>query len=341
MNVGKIAEDVTVNAPRIQDIVDYLRAFYHGLPVRLLPTGSLSFTTWDDNASSARRNRASQFIGLKNSTECVRIRTRVSPDGLFGHQLNLDDLLDTALASLPTDAYALILVVEHDLFESADEFVCGRAYGGSRVAVISTARYNPKLDLVHGVEEEHSWPASHCDAFVKRCCEADSRIPTRPRKRAKPSRSLILEPSASDVAAPVSSMHAALAAFKALPLSKEPLPSTTLSGLWFARVCRTASHELGHCFGMEHCVYYACVMQGSASLAEDVRQPPYLCPVDLAKLLQATKAQEDRRYAALLSFCEAHVENQMFIAFAAWIRARLEALGMNVSSRSATSRSMA
>jgi archaemetzincin len=64
-------------------------------------------------------------------------------------------------------------------------------------------------------------------------------------------------------------------------------------------------------------------MQGSASPAEDVRQPPYLCPVDLAKVLRATGADMDKRYTALLGFCEEHGEDAMFAAFATWIRTRM------------------
>ncbi|KAK0723486.1 hypothetical protein B0T26DRAFT_750749 [Lasiosphaeria miniovina] len=60
-----------------------------------------------------------------------------------------------------------------------------------------------------------------------------------------------------------------------------------LGRLWLSRVARTAVHELGHCFCLDYCVYYACVMQGTTGLAEDTRQPPYLCPVCLKKLTRA------------------------------------------------------
>ena len=83
-------------------------------------------------------------------------------------------------------------------------------------------------------------------------------------------------------------------------------------------------------------------MQGSASVAEDIRQPPYLCPVDLKKVLIAIgeglgeggdgKRLEEReieRYKALLEFCEGEewVDNfEMFVGYAAWIRERLKVL---------------
>ena len=79
---------------------------------------------------------------------------------------------------------------------------------------------------------------------------------------------------------------------------------------------------------MDHCVYYACVMQATASLPEDVRQPPYLCPVDLAKMLRATGADEGERYEALLAFCGRHEGGAAgwFTAFQAWILGRLREL---------------
>ena len=69
-------------------------------------------------------------------------------------------------------------------------------------------------------------------------------------------------------------------------------------------------------------------MQASASLAEDVRQPPYLCPADLAKLLRATGADERQRYEALLTFCGRHGDRGAgwFKAYEAWIAGRLREL---------------
>ncbi|OWZ23232.1 hypothetical protein PHMEG_0001894 [Phytophthora megakarya] len=115
-------------------------------------------------------------------------------------------------------------------------------------------------------------------------------------------------------------MQAAVRAFASVSAS-----SQSDATLWLARFCRTASHELGHCFGMDHCVYYACSMQGSAGLSEDARQPPYLCPVDLAKMLHATGADSTDRYKAILSFCESFEgQDKTFAAFSAWLRCRIQ-----------------
>lgn len=322
---------------RIQDIVEYIAAFYHGLPVKLLPAPKLQFAAWDnDNAKSTRPKKPSTkppFIGLNTSTESVRIQTRAPKDNVFLRQLNLDDLLDAAISILPNDAYALILLVEQDLYESADDiFVCGRAYGGSRVAVVSTARYHPSLDGKNGVERQHSWPASHCDLYLQERYETALQQDERPRKKSRiheADKDLLPSSSVRSIQTSLANqtisrpLQTAVSAHKALSLIELSSSPAMLSGLWLGRVCRTASHELGHCFGMDHCVYYACAMQGSASLAEDARQPPYLCPVDLAKLLQATGTEVEQRYSALLKFCNRYKNIQLFAAFAAWIDAHL------------------
>jgi archaemetzincin len=320
-------EAEAVAYPDIQNVLEYLKAFYHGLRVELLTSPKLSFTDWDTERPKSRANSLSpRFIGLDTTAECIRIRTRLSPDGIFKRQLNLDDLLDAAIGILPDDAYALLLLVQHDLYENADDiFTCGRAYGGSSVAVISTARYDPNLDNRQNVEREHAWPASHCKAYVEAMCAQEVSPARRPKKRLKVQKVNAAKSTSrsSPLDCDPSALQAAVSAYKATFFTNPTHSPTALAALWLARVCRTASHELGHCFGIDHCVYYACVMQGSASLAEDARQPLYLCPIDLAKLRHATGADVIERYSALLAFCEQHEEGAIFIAFAAWLRARV------------------
>ncbi|KAL3463554.1 hypothetical protein BJX64DRAFT_276435 [Aspergillus heterothallicus] len=325
--------------PETSDVVDYLSAFYHGLPVKHLDIPNWKFTSWDDpetqstKRASKGKSKTSQLkkaqpqsIGLATSTECIRIRTRPCPDSVYSQQLNLDDLLDAAISILPKDAYALCMLVHHDLFEDEDDtFVCGRAYGGSRVAVVSTARYNPVLDAVQGVQRDHSWPAAHCAAYIEDMCHAAGPASKRKKGNSK------IQPQSSqqhdkDGNQP---LEAALAAYKGPRSSSNNSTSTIVpqstTALWLWRIARTVSHELGHCFGIDHCVYYACIMQGSASLSEDTRQPPYLCPVDLAKVLAATGASVEERDRALLRFCEREEwrGEPSFRAYAAWLKCSL------------------
>lgn len=50
------------------------------------------------------------------------------------------------------------------------------------------------------------------------------------------------------------------------------------------RSLKLMAHEVGHMFGVEHCIHYTCVMNGSNNLEETDRSPLHLCPVCLRKL---------------------------------------------------------
>ncbi|KAL3448286.1 hypothetical protein BJX65DRAFT_69212 [Aspergillus insuetus] len=327
--------------PATKDVVEYLGAFYHGLPVKQLTLPNWRFTAWDEpaatqskHATKAKRQKTSaktQPIGLATSTEYIRIRTRPCPDALYTTQLNLDDLLDAAISVLPKDAYALCMLVHHDLFEDDDDtFVCGRAYGGSRVAVVSTARYHPGHDALQGIERGHAWPAAHCAEYLEDVCRPSDSVGKRRKKNTSVSKGRSQSRSFGAPGNGDGPLEAALAAYTRTVTEQKPTCETPL---WLFRTARTISHELGHCFGIDHCVYYACIMQGSASLAEDTRQPPYLCPVDLAKVLAATGASVDERDKALLKFCEREEwrDESGFRAFAAWLRAWLGLQGLGAA----------
>ena len=76
----------------IQDIVRYIPAFYHGLSVKLIPSSKLCLVAWESvgKTRSAGKSKSSpRYVGLSIGSEFVRIRTRVSPYGIFARQLNL------------------------------------------------------------------------------------------------------------------------------------------------------------------------------------------------------------------------------------------------------------
>ncbi|KXJ88572.1 hypothetical protein Micbo1qcDRAFT_166636 [Microdochium bolleyi] len=330
----------TPQPPQAEDVIGFLGAFYHGMQVKPFPQ-RLRFVRWADEIDHNDTAKDISYIGLAAKDNCTRIRARPCPDGIFEAQLNLEDILDAALAMLPADAYAILLLVDHDLYESEeDDFCCGRAYGGSRVCVVQTARYHPALDEHAGIDRAHMWPASHCKAYLDKLCRAEGiKIPTR-KAAALTARSR-KQPSAPGP------LRLAIAAAATATTAQRPKTTTTasdddvrrqLQGLWFSRLARTAAHELGHCLGLAHCVYAACLMQGTASVAEDVRQPPYLCVVCVSKVGHAVACELEKkrkpeevagylveRYQTLARVCgrweEAGVG--MFAGYSAWVRARI------------------
>lgn len=304
--------------PLTEDIRAYLAAFYHGMEVRTFDR-PFRWIPWDGNEVKGKAWKP-EYVGLATDSDCVRVRCRENGanDGLLHRQLDLNDILDALLEVVPQDAYAILLVVNHDIYEDEDDDFCaGRAFGGSRIAVVSTFRYNPAIDDLFGtLDPSHFWPASHCVDYVS------SLHAQRSQEKCPPT------PTTSSFAP--GAMPAAVRA-------ASRCAGTT--GLWLSRVCKTASHELGHCFAMDHCVYYSCVMQGTASLEEDDRQPPFLCPVCLLKLVNAVlmskpgsnksgeRSYTIERYKALRRFCLARPDVTIFSGFAAWLGERINALG--------------
>lgn len=78
-----------------------------------------------------------------------------------------------------------------------------------------------------------------------------------------------------------------------------PITSTLL-----LRSCKTMTHEIGHMFGIKHCQWLTCVMQGSNHLEESDRRPLDFCPICLRKLQSAIGFKIADRYKALLQWME-------------------------------------
>lgn len=319
--------------PRADDIAEYIGAFYHGLDVKVLHNQCV-LTRCRLSSSKSRQadNRGNVDLVIDNGTP-TRVDFRASGDGVAKGQLNLSHMLDGLLANVPKDAFAVILLTHFDLYEDEeDDFCAGRAFGGSRICIVSTFRYNPVLDEHNKVDHAHSWPASHCQAYVNGLWEKDEPELKGRHKEFDPT-VMIRCNNTSDTP-----LAAAVTTSRGILVPKTP---ADWNGLWLTRVCRTAAHELGHCVGMGHCVYYACMMQSTANIADDVRQPPYLCPVCEAKVaytirgeaVKSSRNVEMRRkletqwvveaHRRMRDYCEERSHIGMLKAYGAWLTARL------------------
>ena len=74
--------------------------------------------------------------------------------------------------------------------------------------------------------------------------------------------------------------------------------------MFFQRSCKVIAHETSHMFGIEHCVFYRCVLNGSNHLAESDARPMHLCPVDLRKLQWSVGFDAIERYRQLHAVCQ-------------------------------------
>jgi archaemetzincin len=63
-----------------------------------------------------------------------------------------------------------------------------------------------------------------------------------------------------------------------------PALSREASAAWCGRAARVLVHEVGHLLALDHCIFYACVMQGSGHLVEAHEAPLEACRVCLRKL---------------------------------------------------------
>ncbi|XP_067676559.1 archaemetzincin-2-like [Haliotis asinina] len=88
------------------------------------------------------------------------------------------------------------------------------------------------------------------------------------------------------------------------------------------RACKTLCHELGHMFGLTHCVHFKCLMNGSNHVQELDSRPIFLCPVCLRKLHYSCDFDMAQRYKKMLNFwttCGARREVK-------WLRSRISYL---------------
>ena len=68
------------------------------------------------------------------------------------------------------------------------------------------------------------------------------------------------------------------------------------------RSCKILVHETTHMFGLRHCIYFKCVVNGSNHLKESDSRPLHLCPVCLRKLQHSIGFDVVDRYRHLLRF---------------------------------------
>jgi len=94
--------------------------------------------------------------------------------------------------------------------------------------------------------------------------------------------------------------------------------------LLMIRSCHVMVHEITHLFGISHCCYFRCLMNGANHLAEVDSQPLHLCPMDLHKLQYAIGFNPMQRYKNLLAFFEKN--NSFFEEERVWLSGRLEKL---------------
>ena len=72
--------------------------------------------------------------------------------------------------------------------------------------------------------------------------------------------------------------------------------------LYLKRTLQLLNHEIGHAFGLHHCIYFSCSMNGGNNVPEFDRTPLHFCPLCLRKLQRCFGFDVRERYEALRAF---------------------------------------
>jgi archaemetzincin len=330
--------------PKIQHLMEYLSAFFHGMPVKLFKA-PFQWQKWNKYDGAILTSPSAQRrIGLRTPGDRLfGIRCRASPDELSPMQVNLDDVLDALAENIPADAHSIMMLLDLDMYEGdGDIFTAGRAYGGSRIAAVSLFRDQP---LCAPPDDGHAWPASHCAEYIdKLCLEASDEPPTKKKAKLQLSSRCARTGTSGPLDRAIEAVQttaAAAAEASSSGISRQARldAAASTTAQWLGRTAVTMAHELCHCLGLDHCTYFACAMQGCGSVAEAQRQPPYVCPVCLEKICWAIGEgvvdgweEEDRgvrdgfvreRYGKLREVCE-RWGGGMFVGYKAWLDDVLE-----------------
>ncbi|PTD04121.1 hypothetical protein HYE67_003257 [Fusarium culmorum] len=92
----------TSSSPRVNDLIGYLRAFYHGMNV-VQYQETFAWRPWNEKPKA------------RSKTTKIGLETPGEPD------VNLDDVADALLQRIPNDAFAVIMLTDYDLYEDEDD----------------------------------------------------------------------------------------------------------------------------------------------------------------------------------------------------------------------------
>ena len=84
------------------------------------------------------------------------------------------------------------------------------------------------------------------------------------------------------------------------------------------------THEIGHMFGIRHCIYYECGMNGANHIEEIQNSPLYYCAVCFRKLQYAVGFDVMERYQKLINVCGEF--GGLFVKDGEWLQRRYQDL---------------
>jgi archaemetzincin len=235
---------------------------FYDREVILLPIASITAKSSNMTLNSPSRSWSTQG------------RLHITDDGHKRFQVDLFSLLNIIKEIRESkyyeninlsDAFCIIGISMCDIYSHNDDlFVAGMASPMTNSGVLSFFRYHPMIKM-----QANNWSDY---AYVNK----ESNYPYFEEGKKRPS---ILHSHPSQ-------------------LQK----SITGSVEYLRRAGKLIIHEIGHLYGMEHCIYYNCLMNGTGNLVEDFSGPSHLCPVCLRKMQFRLGFNVSMRYQKLLDF---------------------------------------
>jgi hypothetical protein len=281
--------------PSLEKLVEYAKVFFDR-KVHVLPAAKLQVSNGNESSTTQGKSKKKRRVSSKPgafaaASKCKFKLSLPGNDGLLQTavdiagrmdlssdriQLQVMSLLDE-LSSYRYSRHAttrsekdfcIMGITMEDLFDGPSDLFCaGMAFGGDKVAIFSFKRYHPLIKM-HPLHWHHYGYTDKSDGYS------------------------YYEDNDQD------------------PEGLSPHPPTVNSGKlggqmdaeFLRRSSKLLTHELGHLYGIDHCIHNRCLMMGTGHLIQDFSAPTHLCGVCLRKFQWRLGFDVKMRYK-LLSDC--------------------------------------
>ncbi|GFH53607.1 hypothetical protein CTEN210_10083 [Chaetoceros tenuissimus] len=277
--------------PSLEHLMDYTQIFFDR-PVHILPCATLEVTLPSQIKRKPKKQKTNPGHFATSSKRDFNL-SFPKEDGFDSYsvkiagrgdstseryQLKVDSVLDELAAyryarqnskgDIDRKEFCIMGITMIDLYDGPSDLFCaGMAFGGDKVAVFSFARYHPLLKM-HPEKWFHYGYTDTSDGY-----SYYEDHDQNPKGLAQTTPKII--------------------SFK----SQDKIE-------FLRRSCKLLTHELGHLYGIDHCIHNRCLMMGTGHLVEDFKAPSHLCGICLRKLQWRTGFNVRMRYKLLTNYFE-------------------------------------
>lgn len=250
------------HAPRLEALVK-LTSSYYQRPVKVLKPATIT---------NPKKKKKQQIVNIDSKLTFSDQQGDVKWDGsIKGRHDSKSNRFQFEVTSMlnqlswyrdnlvKEENFCVMGVTVEDLYDGKNDLFCaGMAFGGSKVAVFSFHRYHPRMRMN---------PLKWYDYGYSTRSGRYSYFDAEKGAKAK----LLPNPQG---------------------LKRDPASEIE----FLRRSSKLLLHELGHLYGLDHCIHYKCLMMGSGHLVEDFQSPLQLCGICLRKMQWRLGFAIEKRY---------------------------------------------